>query len=376
MNTKCLITASIFALISASTAQAADVRVSHHLEPVAPSTVVVPNFTWTGFYFGGQVSGFSSKVDMDFISKDKTVPLSKDLLPSLSGLAGGLYTGFNIDLSDSFVLGIDTDFIWADKKNTKTIFTGDFVSGNALAENVVGRARRSAAPAAPAAPAAAQAAPAAAPAAPAAAPAASVKAPVLQAYGKSHGATQGHSYAHGASNREGHSSYHHNAQSVSGSNAQNIHNVDKKSNSVYGIEQVMDMASALGFDNDKFRIFNHTLKQNWVGTTRIRIGFAADRIMPYVAGGVAYTQLQDAISISSSSNKSEMEKVSSKDVVDETKMMVGYTLGGGVDFAVLDNVIVRAEYRYSDFGKKKFAKEKLEVRYKTNDVRVGVAYKF
>ncbi|AQX30694.1 outer membrane protein [Bartonella schoenbuchensis] len=56
--------------------------------------------------------------------------------------------------------------------------------------------------------------------------------------------------------------------------------------------------------------------------------------------------------------------------------MVGYTLGGGVDFAMADNVILRAEYRYSDFGKQKFAKDKLELDYQTNDFRVGVAYKF
>lgn len=60
---------------------------------------------------------------------------------------------------------------------------------------------------------------------------------------------------------------------------------------------------------------------------------------------------------------------------DDTKMMIGYTLSSSVDFAVADNVILRAEYRYSDFGKKKF-KDKIELKYKTNDLRIGVAYKF
>ncbi|WP_208442595.1 outer membrane protein, partial [Bartonella raoultii] len=52
------------------------------------------------------------------------------------------------------------------------------------------------------------------------------------------------------------------------------------------------------------------------------------------------------------------------------------TLGAGVDFAMTDNVLLRAEYRYSDYGKKKYFKDTAELQYRTNDFRVGVAYKF
>ncbi|WP_375665998.1 outer membrane protein [Bartonella sp. TT121SHDZB] len=136
----------------------------------------------------------------------------------------------------------------------------------------------------------------------------------------------------------------------------------------------------------------HTYKEKWSGATRVRIGFAAvDRIMLYVAGGIAYAQVQG---IQSVTGKGERVKVEQKaDVVenlpvkqnvdltggtwvDDTKTMVGFTIGGGVDFAMTDNVLLRAEYRYSDFGKKKFANDTREFNYKTNDFRVGVAYKF
>ncbi|WP_375664069.1 MULTISPECIES: outer membrane protein [unclassified Bartonella] len=136
----------------------------------------------------------------------------------------------------------------------------------------------------------------------------------------------------------------------------------------------------------------HSYKEKWSGATRVRIGFAAvDRIMPYVAGGIAYAQVQG---IQSVTGKGERVKVEQKaDVVenpsikknvdltggtwaDDTKTMVGFTIGGGVDFAMTDNVLLRAEYRYSDFGKKKFANDTREFNYKTNDFRVGVAYKF
>ncbi|WP_144754953.1 porin [Bartonella saheliensis] len=172
---------------------------------------------------------------------------------------------------------------------------------------------------------------------------------------------------HGAQGANSHASRPHGVQSQQASN--------KDDASVYGMEQIKKMASELGLDQeDDVETLNHTFKQNWGGATRVRIGFAADRFMPYLAGGIAYGQFQDTVSVSVKGEDGSV--ISSRNLTDETKTMIGYTLGGGVDFSVLDNVIVRAEYRYSDFGKKKFAKEKLEINYKTNDFRVGVAYKF
>ncbi|EJF91822.1 outer membrane protein [Bartonella melophagi] len=114
--------------------------------------------------------------------------------------------------------------------------------------------------------------------------------------------------------------------------------------------------------------YNTTRKEKWAGAARIRIGFAADRIMPYIAGGIAYTKLQIIpwFLINSANPLNLMA---------EKKTMIGYTLGAGVNFAVSDNVILRGEYRYSDFGKRKFMENPIDVSYKTHDFRVGVAYK-
>ncbi|WP_330168681.1 outer membrane protein [Bartonella grahamii] len=137
----------------------------------------------------------------------------------------------------------------------------------------------------------------------------------------------------------------------------------------------------------------HSYKEKWSGATRVRIGFAAvDRIMPYVAGGIAYAQVQGIQSVAGKGKRTVEQETRGDDTppvenkqtvdltggawADETKTMVGFTIGGGVDFAMTDNVLLRAEYRYSDFGKKKFANDTREFNYKTNDFRVGVAYKF
>ncbi|GAA4663230.1 hypothetical protein GCM10023262_09390 [Bartonella pachyuromydis] len=120
----------------------------------------------------------------------------------------------------------------------------------------------------------------------------------------------------------------------------------------------MDVSEGVGF------------KQKWSGATRVRIGFAAaERIMPYVAGGVAYTQIEASYGVVN-------DKTFVAGASHETATMVGFTIGGGIDFAMTDNVLLRAEYRYSDYGKKKFFAEEKEYYFKTNDFRVGVAYKF
>ncbi|WP_273722588.1 outer membrane protein [Bartonella sp. AU18XJBT] len=149
------------------------------------------------------------------------------------------------------------------------------------------------------------------------------------------------------------------------------------------------------FQKDDKVTETHSYKEKWSGATRVRIGFAAvDRIMPYVAGGIAYAQVQGIQSVAGKGKRAKVEQkvdggekepsVENKQNIDltggawadETKTMVGFTIGGGVDFAMTDNVLLRAEYRYSDFGKKKFANDTREFNYKTNDFRVGVAYKF
>ncbi|WP_375615340.1 MULTISPECIES: outer membrane beta-barrel protein [unclassified Bartonella] len=625
MNTKRLITASIFSLISASTALAADVMIPHQPASSTASTIVAPTFSWTGLYLGVQAGGFSSKADMALVGQEKSLPLDKEFSPKLSGFVGGFYAGSNIDLGDNFIFGIDTDLMISGKKHTKTITIG--AADNTTVENAVVRSRRSAKPqTSPTSQATALTGvqtqkdtsrtpagtgtttggtptagstseksvatqssqaltksvntvqqpqtgatqsnkvattrssgnvnstvektvvvgrgnsgvstpslktPSASPIPQSASskqtvssvqspssslersgtgptsvsgvnglkspapksissttgvsspeqstlllarsdtgdqpsvggtngvtasaksaetssvsagavqvqatptksvavkPAPSIsstgteasqpaaKAPaseqsslkertvpsggtfVLARSGSSSetakasngtsGAQQGgHHGAHGSGNANPHGASHagghgsganphasrsHGGQNMAGHGAQSTQAVDKNNSSVYGIEQIKKMASELGLgQEDEAETLNHTFKQNWGGATRVRIGFAADRFMPYLAGGIAYGQFQDTVSISVKDEDGRV--VSSKNLADETKTMIGYTLGGGVDFSLLDNVIVRAEYRYSDFGKKKFAKEKLEVNYKTNDFRVGVAYKF
>ncbi len=58
-----------------------------------------------------------------------------------------------------------------------------------------------------------------------------------------------------------------------------------------------------GYTSDSF-----TLKEKWSGATRARIGFAAaDDLMPYISGGVAYAKMQ-GISQFYAQNRTGMNK--------------------------------------------------------------------
>jgi len=109
-----------------------------------------------------------------------------------------------------------------------------------------------------------------------------------------------------------------------------------------------------------------TTKTRWAGAARARVGYAMDRFLPYVAGGVAFAGIKDTLKTDDSGFKSD-------------KTRAGWTVGGGIDYAATDNVVLRLEYRYTDFGKQNYNlnnSTNFSRKLSTNDVRIGVAYKF
>ncbi|MER9413858.1 porin family protein [Mesorhizobium sp. M0589] len=98
---------------------------------------------------------------------------------------------------------------------------------------------------------------------------------------------------------------------------------------------------------------------NWSGAARLRLGYAVDRFLPYIAGGVAYGGIDTSSNTVSGSFGDTF---------------TGWTIGAGLDYAMTDNLLLRAEYRYTDFGTEALPNGKVDL--KTNEVRFGIAYKF
>ncbi|MEJ0094873.1 MAG: outer membrane protein [Methylocella sp.] len=73
------------------------------------------------------------------------------------------------------------------------------------------------------------------------------------------------------------------------------------------------------------------------GSVRGRVGYAWDRILVYATGGVAFAGVDNSISTPFGFDSASSTRV-------------GWTVGGGVEYAITNNWSVRGEYRYSDFG--------------------------
>ena len=133
---------------------------------------------------------------------------------------------------------------------------------------------------------------------------------------------------------------------------------------------------------DTSRIMTAQEKLDWLGTVRGRFGILpTDRILTYLTGGLAYghAMLSTALSrtIGCTGNICPAGSVS------DTK--VGWTVGGGAEWAFASNWSVRAEYLYVDLGSishnmtdPNFPLEiyNASIPLRENIVRGGLNYKF
>lgn len=123
---------------------------------------------------------------------------------------------------------------------------------------------------------------------------------------------------------------------------------------VAGVEA--DVLYGRGRDRD----LGFTFRQDWEGSARARVGYAFDRFLPFITGGVAFTSV-DAQSAAGKSSKT----------------LTGWTAGAGVEYALTDNVSLRTEYRYADYGKTNFGLAGVpKTGVDDQSLRFGLGYKF
>ena len=86
----------------------------------------------------------------------------------------------------------------------------------------------------------------------------------------------------------------------------------------------------------------------WFGTTRGRLGFAVDRALFYATGGIAYGGHQNGVTAYYNDGHDNIATYNSS----SNGSGVGYTLGGGVEYAITPNWTIKGEYLWVDLGKK------------------------
>jgi outer membrane immunogenic protein len=109
----------------------------------------------------------------------------------------------------------------------------------------------------------------------------------------------------------------------------------------------------------------------WEASIRARLGYAFDRLLLYVTGGVAFAEIE------------RKYYTFGPDTLDSfSQVRTGWTIGAGAEYAFTQNWSVFSEYRYSDYGHSTYIPPSFAVPTSerhhdtTHGVRVGVNFRF
>ncbi|GGF56250.1 outer-membrane immunogenic protein [Azorhizobium oxalatiphilum] len=115
---------------------------------------------------------------------------------------------------------------------------------------------------------------------------------------------------------------------------------------------------------------NVSTSLDYFGTVRARLGYAIDRFLPYVTGGLAYGKTKTSANLAYITN----------DIFSGSSTNTGWTVGGGVEYAVTGNWTFKTEYLYVDLGSNDYTSltttDAMSVDNAYHVVRAGLNYKF
>ena len=130
-------------------------------------------------------------------------------------------------------------------------------------------------------------------------------------------------------------------------------------NTVLGLESDISMAhirageSATGVAGSKGNV-------DYLGTVRGRVGYSFDRFLPYVTAGYAYGG----------------GRVIVPGQADSRPLNHGWVVGGGVEYAITNNISAKIEGLYIDLADTKVAGGARKLGNETAVVRTGINYRF
>lgn len=134
-----------------------------------------------------------------------------------------------------------------------------------------------------------------------------------------------------------------------------------------------------------------SVKTGWDASARLRLGYlATPAILAYVTGGATWIQTDVTTNCGTTSC---FPGTFMPAVVNQASVRTGWTVGGGLEDMFAANWVVRAEYRYSDYGTASYldvrpctsqpgcnAASSLNVGYnlslKSHTATLGIAYKW
>jgi outer membrane immunogenic protein len=133
---------------------------------------------------------------------------------------------------------------------------------------------------------------------------------------------------------------------------------------VLGLEGDVDWSGIKGTSSTGC-VAGCTTNNDWLGTARGRLGYAFDRFLPFVTGGLAVGDI----------------RATTPGFAGATQTNAGWTVGGGLEFALAANWTAKAEYLHVDLGNFNCGLScglaaSDNVSYRADIFRGGVNYRF
>ena len=126
-------------------------------------------------------------------------------------------------------------------------------------------------------------------------------------------------------------------------------------------------------DDDVEMRFGHQFEIQSFGTVRGRAGYAFDRLLPYVTGGLGWARAELDFSNVVTMGGAPVISNSASD----KQTFTGWTVGAGLEYAITDNITAKAEYLYTDLGTKEFdLGTPVATDLTLQTVKFGLNYKF
>lgn len=137
---------------------------------------------------------------------------------------------------------------------------------------------------------------------------------------------------------------------------------------VIGVEGNVDGSTFNGSGLDTTGLVTRSTQEPVSGSVRGRVGFAWDRLLIFGTGGVAIADFKNTTTFGAATDVFNVGRV-------------GWTAGGGVEYAIDNNWAIRGQYLFSDYGHmtefEATTTADTITRHETdNKVTVGVSYKF
>jgi outer membrane immunogenic protein len=145
---------------------------------------------------------------------------------------------------------------------------------------------------------------------------------------------------------------------------------------VIGVEGDVNGSNFNNADTSLFGVYTST-RIPIQGSARGRIGFAWDHWLFFATGGATFADIEHSYGFTFAPVAGGF--AGGDPFSPYSKTRVGWTVGGGVEYALNNNWSVRAEYRYSDYGHSSdlaYLAVPISNHLTTNQVTVGFSYKF